>query len=175
MSIITKTGDKGATRLMFNRHVSKTDPRLEAYGTVDELNAALGLARATAAQPATRQTLQAIQKDLIILMGELATLELDRARYRRAGYSVVTGRFTARLEKLAGKLESRTAPFRGWAMPGDNPHSAALELARAICRRAERRACALREAGQLSNPQVIIYLNRLSDLLWLLARHAAPA
>src|SRR2546425_10783890 len=96
MSIVTKTGDDGTTALMFNRRVAKSDPRVEACGSVDELNAALGVARATAEHPFVRDHLLAIQKDLIILMGELRTLPEDMPRYVKAGFSAGTA---ARTEK----------------------------------------------------------------------------
>ena len=168
MSIVTKTGDQGATGLMYNRRVPKSHPRVEACGTVDELNAALGLARATAEKSSMGKALLAIQKELVALMGELATLPEDLPRYVRDGYSLTTAQATARLTKQAEELQKAT--FRGWAMPGESLHSAALDMARAVCRRAERRVCALQESGQLRNAEVIIYLNRLSDLLWLWAR-----
>ena len=172
MSIVTKTGDLGATGLMFNRRVSKCHPRVEAYGSVDELNAALGLARAAAQHDFTRDNLLAIQKDLVILMGELATGVEDLPRYVEEGYSLVTAELTVRLEKLVGEIEAQQITHRGWATPGASLHSAALDVARTTCRRAERRVCALHEAKQLHNPEILVYLNRLSDLLWLFARWA---
>jgi cob(I)alamin adenosyltransferase len=171
-SIVTKTGDEGQTGLMYNRRVSKSHPRVEACGTVDELNAALGLARATAPEDRIRNHLLAIQKELVLLMGELATAPQDLSRYLGEGHSPVTEAWTARLEDLAKASEQRESATRGWATPGGNLHSAALDTARTICRRAERRVCVLREAGQLENGHVIVYLNRLSDLLWLWAREA---
>jgi len=170
MSIITKTGDAGTTGLMYNRRVSKCHPRVEAYGAVDELNAALGMARAKAADEFTHESLLAIQKDLGTLMGELATMPEDLERYRKDGYGVVTLEMTLKLEKLANEIEGQNIAFHGWATPGTNEASAALDLARTIGRRAERRVCAMQEIRQLDNPAVLIYLNRLSDLLWLLAR-----
>jgi len=175
MSIITKTGDQGMTGLMYNRRVSKSHPRVEAYGAVDELNAALGLARATATQSFVRETLIAIQKDLIVLMGELATLTEDLQRYRKDGYSIVTADLAAKVEKAAKTIEAQQPAFHDWAIPGSGLESAALDLARTICRRAERHVCALQESGQLQNPEIIVYLNRLSDFLWLLARSDEPA
>lgn len=172
MSIITKTGDQGTTGLMYNRRVSKSHPRVEAYGAVDELNSALGLARAFAPDGLIRETVMAVQKDLVILMGELATLEEDLPRYRQDGFELVSPKMTAKLEEVAKQLEAAAKPLQGWAVPGSNPASAALDLARTIGRRAERRVCALQEAGQNSNREILIYLNRLSDLLWLLARQA---
>lgn len=170
MSIATKTGDAGDTGLMYNRRVSKCHPRVEAYGSVDELNAALGLARATASQSLVRGQLLAIQKDLVTLMGELATGVDDLPRYAKDGFSLVTPALTAKLDQGVREIEAQKISFKGWATPGSSLSSAALDLARTTCRRAERRVCALQEAGQLRNPEVIIYLNRLSDLLWLLAR-----
>jgi len=172
MSIVTKRGDRGMTALMYNRQVSKCHPRVEAYGTVDELNAALGLARAAAAHDLLRERLPTIQKDLVLLMGELATAVEDLPRYVKDGYSRVTPAMTATLEKWVAELEAANVSVKGWATPGANTGSAALDLARTVCRRAERRACALLDAGQLDNPEIVTYLNRLSDLLWLLARWA---
>jgi cob(I)alamin adenosyltransferase len=172
MSIVTKTGDAGTTGLMYNRRVSKCHPRVEAYGAVDELNAALGLARAAAKEALVREQLERIQRDLVLLMGEMATAVEDLPRYVKDGYSLVSAEMTASLEGVVKELESRNLRFRDWVMPGASVGSAALDLARTTCRRAERRVCSLHEAGQLQNPEIIIFLNRLSDLLWLLARWA---
>lgn len=172
MSIATKTGDKGTTGLMYNRRVSKCHPRVEAYGCVDELNAALGMARATAREKFVSENLLLIQKDLVILMGELATAVEDLPRFVKDGFSLVTPELTAKLDKLVKEIEAQKVSFKGWATPGANPHAAALDVARTVCRRAERRVCALQEANQLQNAEIIIYLNRLADLLWLFARWA---
>ncbi|MGA9777980.1 MAG: cob(I)yrinic acid a,c-diamide adenosyltransferase [Limisphaerales bacterium] len=170
MSIVTKTGDGGTTALMYGRRVPKNHPRVEAYGTVDELNAALGLARATAGEDFVRENLLAIQKDLVGLMGELAALPEDSPRYVKDGYPMVTPQMTAKLDALVGEIEAQNVSFKGWATPGATKNSAALDVARTVCRRAERRTCALQEAGELKNAEIVIYLNRLSDLLWLFAR-----
>ena len=170
MSIVTKTGDKGTCGLMYGRRVSKNHPRVEAYGAVDELNAALGLARATAQHDFVRENILAVQKDLVTLMGELATAVEDLRRYVKDGYSLVTPELTAKLDALVKEIEAQKISFSGWATPGANMNSAALDVARTTCRRAERRVCALQEADQLHNAEIIIYLNRLSDLLWLFAR-----
>lgn len=170
MSIVTKTGDKGTTGLMFGRRVPKCSPRVEACGTVDELNAAIGLARATSKRKFLRENLLLIQKELVILMGEIGVAEEDLPRYLKGGYSLVTPAMTAKLDALIHKLEAQNISFKGWATPGANVNSAALDVARTVCRRAERRVCALQETGELHNPEIIIYLNRLADLLWLLAR-----
>jgi cob(I)alamin adenosyltransferase len=170
MSIATKTGDGGKTGLMYNRRVSKTHARVEAYGTVDELNAALGLARATATESFVRDNLFLIQKSLVGLMGELSVVPEDLPRYAKDGHLLVTPAMTARLDALVKEIEAQKISFNGWATPGATQNSAALDLARTVCRRAERRVCALQEAGELKDAEIIIYLNRLSDLLWLFAR-----
>ena len=170
MSIVTKTGDKGMTALMYGRRVSKCHPRVEAYGCVDELNTALGMARATAEHDFLRENLLAIQRDLVTLMGELATAVEDLPRYVKDGYTLVTSQKTHKLDALVKEIEAQSVSFKGWATPGACLNSAALDMARTVCRRAERRVCALQEADQLQNSEIIIYLNRLADLLWLLAR-----
>ena len=170
MSIATKTGDDGTTALMYGRRVPKNHPRIEACGAVDELNAALGLARATAEHDFVRGNLLAIQKDLIVLMGEVSVATEDLPRYTKDGYSLITPEMTAKLDVLVREIEAQNISFKGWATPGATPPSAALDLARTICRRAERRVCGLKESGELRNAEIVIYLNRLSDLLWLFAR-----
>jgi cob(I)alamin adenosyltransferase len=170
MSIITKTGDDGTTGLMYNRRVSKCDPRVEAYGAVDELNAALGMARAATDEDFIASNLLGIQKNLVVLMGELATAREDLGRYAADGFQIVTKKLTARVEEVAKEIEAQNITYRGWATPGSNAASAALDLARTICRRAERRVCELVEPGHISNSEISVYLNRLSDLLWLMAR-----
>lgn len=170
MSIATKTGDDGTTGLMYGRRVPKNHPRVEAYGTVDELNAALGLARATAEQAFVRDHLLAIQKDLVVLMGELAVANEDRERYVNGGFALVTPPMTAKLDALVREIESQNISFKGWATPGATIHSAALDVARTVCRRSERRVYDLHAAGDFKNEEVLVFLNRLSDLLWLLAR-----
>lgn len=172
MSIVTKTGDNGTTGLMYNRRVPKTHKRVEAYGAVDELNAAIGLARANATDDFLQTNLLATQKELVTLMGELATLPEDRERYVKDGFTLVQAAMTARLEGLVKEIEAQKITYRGWATPGENVLSAALDVARTVCRRSERRVCELKEAGELPNEEVIVYLNRLSDLLWLMARKA---
>jgi cob(I)alamin adenosyltransferase len=171
MSIATKTGDNGTTGLMYNRRVSKCHPRVEAYGSVDELNAALGSARA-AAPSFLRGRLLEIQKDLVTLMGELATQIEDLPRYVKGGFPVVKPELTAKLDRIVQEIESKKVSFKGWATPGENAASAALDVARTTCRRAERRVCALHESRQLDNAEIIVFLNRLSDALWLMARWA---
>jgi cob(I)alamin adenosyltransferase len=169
MSIATRTGDDGTTELMYGRRVGKADPRVEAYGIVDELNAALGLARAQAALPLVQEELLAVQKQLVALMGELAVAPEDRARYRAAEkYPKLEPGALARLDALVAKIEDEKIKFEGWATPGASVASAALDVARTVCRRAERRVVKLAEA---ENALAIRYLNRLSDVLWLMARY----
>jgi len=170
MSIVTKTGDGGATALMYNRRVSKCDPRMEACGSLDELNAALGVARAQAQHDFIRERLRQIQPQLFVVMGELATALEDLPRYLKDGFTPVSEAMVAQLDEVVREVEADRITFEGWAVPGDHPSSAALDMARTICRRAERRVCALSDAGQLPNGQILVYLNRLSDVLWLLAR-----
>jgi len=172
MSIVTKTGDTGTTALMYGRRVSKCHPRVEAYGCVDELNAAIGLARASAEHPFLRDNLFLIQKDLVVVMGELATAIEDLPRYVKDGYVLVTTLLTQKLDALVTEIETQHSSSKGWATPGENLSAATLDVARTVCRRAERRVCALHEARQLQNSEIIIYLNRLADLLWLMARWA---
>lgn len=170
MSIATKTGDSGTTGLMYNRRVSKCHPRVEAYGSVDELNAALGLARASTTADFLREKLLQVQGDLVTLMGELATAVDDLPRYVKDGFQLVTAEYTQKLDAWVKELEAQKISFKGWATPGATPTAAALDLARTTCRRAERRVCELQEADQLKNSEIIIYLNRLADVLWLMAR-----
>ncbi len=173
MSIATKTGDEGDTSLMYGRRVPKTDARVDAYGCVDELNAALGLARATAADSFLSEQILAIQKELVTVMGELATAAADMDRYVKDGFALTTTAMTDRLTAVIDDLEAnRLAKFKDWVTPGKTFSSATLDLARTVCRRAERRVAALMAADPKFNHEILRYLNRLSDLCWLLARLA---
>ena len=170
MSIATKTGDGGTTGLMYGRRVPKNHPRVEACGTLDELNSALGLARATATEKFIGENLFWIQKSLVDVMGEVGVLTEDLPRYAKDGYALVTPELTAKLDALVQEIEAQNISFKGWATPGATQNSAALDLARSVCRRAERRVFDLQSAGDLKNAEILIFLNRLSDLLWLFAR-----
>jgi cob(I)alamin adenosyltransferase len=156
---------------MYGRRVAKCHPRVEALGAVDELNAALGMARAAAQNNRLRDALLAIQLDLARLMGELATEPADLPRYVRDGFQLVTPELTAKLDRLLAQFE-RPDAGKGWTIPGENPAAAALEAARATCRRAERRVCALQAGNELPNAEIIAFLNRLGQVLWLMARRA---
>src|SRR5580693_1285318 len=146
MSIATKTGDDGTTALMYGRRVSKTDPRVAAYGTVDELNAALGFVRATAGEPFVTGAVLAIQRELVILMGELAVAGEDRERYAKGGFKFVEAPTVDALTAIIDDIEkNHRVTYDGWATPGATLGSAALDLARTTCRRAERHVIALRE------------------------------
>ena len=171
MSIATKTGDNGSTALMFGRRVSKADPRVDSYGAVDELNAALGMVRAFVEDDAISGQVLSIQKELVTLMGELAVDPQDYARYGEKGFEYVTSAMVDRLTGIIDHLEQHhRISFKHWATPGACRESAPLDVARTICRRAERRVVALQESGASVNPEIIRFLNRLSDLCWLWAR-----
>jgi cob(I)alamin adenosyltransferase len=170
MSIATRTGDSGKTSLMYGRRVDKFDLRVETYGTVDELNAALGLARAHAELPLVKSELLLIQKELVVLMGELAVATEDAARYAADKYPKLTEPMLTHLDELVARIEGGKVSLDGWATPGASLASAALDVARTTCRRAERLVAQL-AAGQEVDLLVIRYLNRLSDLLWLFARY----
>jgi cob(I)alamin adenosyltransferase len=171
MSIVTKTGDQGETSLMYGRRVPKNDPRVEAYGAVDELTAALGVARAISENKFVTDQIFAVQKELINVMGELSTLPEDRQRYAKDGFQITDAKMVDRLTAIIVDLEEDKSLFpKDWVIPGANAVSAAIDVARTICRRAERRVIALAKSDQALNPELIRYLNRLSDLCWILAR-----
>ena len=171
MSIATKTGDNGTTALMFGKRVPKTHIRVEAYGTVDELNSVLGIARASGIEPFIAEAIFSIQKELVTLMGELAVAHEDRERYEKSGYEFVKAPMVDHLTGLVDDLEkNHKISFKHWATPGATPGAAALDLARSVCRRAERRVIEIAEIGEAVNPEIVRYLNRLSDLCWLYAR-----
>lgn len=172
MSIATKTGDTGTTALMFGRRVSKTDARVAAGGAVDELNAALGMVRAAGAEPFIADQLLAIQKELVLLMGEVAVAPEDRERYLAKNYGSITAEMVERLTAAIDDLEkNHQLVFKHWATPGATPIAAALDVARTVCRRAERSVVEVHESVQTVNPEIVRYLNRLSDLCWLYARY----
>jgi cob(I)alamin adenosyltransferase len=173
MSIVTKAGDKGETSLMYGRRLSKADARVDAYGCVDELTAALGLARSTSTHNFISEQIFAAQKDLIVVMGELATAPADRERYLKDGYQLTTAAMVDRLAQVISDLETDKSLYpKDWVIPGGTPLSAALDFARATCRRTERHIAAFSAGEKDFNPEILRYLNRLSDLCWILARYA---
>ncbi len=141
MSIATKNGDDGTTALMYDRRVPKTHPRIEACGAVDELNAALGVAHASAKHDFVRNNLLLIQKDLIILMGELCVQPEDLPRYVKDGYLLVTPAMTATLDALVGEIEEQNVSSRGWATRA-RPHRARHWTWRGRCAAGRNGACA---------------------------------
>lgn len=172
MSVATKTGDDGETALMYGRRVSKADARVDAYGCVDELNSALGVARVACAMEFVSEQVHLAQKELITVMGELATAPEDLPRYQNDGFGLTSAAMVDRLTNTIDELEKdKLLYYKGWAIPGASLASAYLDVARTTCRRAERRVATLGVETKGLNPEILRYLNRLSDLCWLLARY----
>jgi cob(I)alamin adenosyltransferase len=174
MRIYTKTGDDGTTGLLYGSRISKSDPAAEAYGTADEAVAALGLARGLAHEsaPAASAILLKLQRELFVVGADLATNPAERAKLQ-PGVSLVTAEMVDALEELIDRTVAQHPLPNEFIVPGANPISAALDLARTAVRRAERRAVSMREAGGTVTDEVLRYLNRLSDLLFVLARWQA--
>lgn len=172
MSIITGRGDQGETDLLFGKRIAKTSVRVEALGLVDELNAALGLARAAAPTDDVIAIIDHVQEKLVGLMGQLACLPEDEERYREKGYAAIHPEDVVHVETVAKDYESRGVRFTGWARPGAEGSlaRAGIDFARAVSRRAERAVLALHESGEPVPVEVRLYFNRLSDLFWILAR-----
>ncbi len=166
VKIYTKTGDDGITGLLGNRRVPKDDIRIEAYGTVDELNAVLGLARAQGLNPASDKLASQLQNELFVVGSALADPD-PAGRYHNA----IRHEHAARLEEIIDALESELKPLTTFILPGGSLAAAELHLARTVCRRAERLVVRLarQPGGDVSNA-LIVYLNRLSDLLFVMAR-----
>ncbi|MFZ5806934.1 MAG: cob(I)yrinic acid a,c-diamide adenosyltransferase [Verrucomicrobiota bacterium] len=174
MSITTKKGDDGTTEMMYGRRVSKSHGRIRICGALDELNAALGVARAATQDTWTKEQILAVQKNLISIMGEVVTDDADREKYEKSDLSKLQESDLHRLDEGVKKIESEQKPFTDWIIPGKNPTSAWLDWTRVVCRRTEREIVALSEDTQTCwcplRPLIIQYINRLSDFLWLLAR-----
>ncbi len=170
MGIVTKRGDKGDTGLLYGGRVPKDDPRVEAYGTVDEAVSALGLARALSTHGKVKEIVLAVQKELFTLGAELAT-DVEFYDKFTSHFSPVTAQMVEKLETYIAELEKETQMPTMFVVPGASPASAALDLARTIIRRAERRAVGLKNAGLVKNQEIIRYLNRLSDLVYELGRY----
>ena len=166
MKIYTKTGDSGETSLFDNTRVSKADPRVDAYGEVDELNACLGAARAAGVDTDVAELIESLQKDLFALGARLADPSARIAP--RVDKVTIDAATVQRLEQAIDRLEETLPPLRRFILPGGSPAGALLHLARTICRRAERRVIAL--GADVVDPMLVVYLNRLSDLLFVVAR-----
>lgn len=165
MSIATKTGDKGQTSLIGGLRVSKSDSRVEAYGTVDELNSAIGFARSICDDHEIAEIAKALQRELFHVGSSLATPAESRKKE-----PPVTEKMVDALTDHVHRIEAMEGILSDWSIPGEHPASAAFDVARTVCRRAERAVVRLAESGDDVPPVVITYLNRLSDLLWLFGR-----
>lgn len=170
MKVYTKTGDGGDTALFGGARVPKNDPRVEAYGDVDELNAVIGFARCIESMPRIDEVLVPIQRDLFALGAILATPDLAKMIQHLEKARIDDSRI-ADLEHAIDDCDEELEPLKAFIIPGGTPKAAALHVARTVCRRAERRVVTLRASVELPEV-VIIYLNRLSDLLFSLARVA---
>ena len=170
MRIYTKRGDDGTTGLLYGGRVPKDDLRTQAYGTLDEAVSALGLARAAGLVARVEEIVIRLQREMFVVGAELATAPENRDRLQ-PGVSKVTAAMTERAEAdIDALLELHPLPEE-FILPGETPGSAGLDLARAVLRRAERQAVALDRAGLVADREVLRYLNRVSDLLFVLARH----
>jgi cob(I)alamin adenosyltransferase len=167
----TGTGDDGTTGLLGAERARKDSPRIEAVGTIDEANAALGVARASCGGILTSEILLAIQRDLYHIMAEVAATKENAARFRTIDSARIEW-----LESQISKFESQIEPTNEFVVPGDSLAGAYLDLARSIVRRAERRVTGLYLENELENSQILVYLNRLSSLCFVLElkenRHA---
>lgn len=164
MSLSTKRGDKGKTDLIGRVRVSKGDLRVECYGTLDELNAQLGLARSLCDDQAVKARLKKVQQDLFIIGAAVATPSNSKTPA-----PVVGPELTRPLDDDVQSIEKMEGILGDWSVPGERTDAAALDVARTVCRRAERHIARLAEQEEM-NPNILIYLNRLSDVLWLFAR-----
>ena len=165
MSIATKTGDKGLTGLIGGERVSKADLRVEAFGTIDELTSMIGFARSICEDAEVGELSKTIQRELFAVSGSVANpLSSDREE------PYVTGEMVEALTAHVNRIESIDGLLADWSLPGEHAAAAAYDVARTVCRRAERHVVRLAESGEAVDAQVIAYLNRLSDLLWLCGR-----
>ncbi len=164
--VYTRTGDDGTTALGAGARVAKDAPRIEAYGTVDELNSTLGAARAAGLSPAVEELLARIQNELFHLGADLCVDEADKERYP---VPEIEERHVVALEKAIDGLSEELPPLENFLLPGGAPGAAQLHLARTVCRRAERRLVTLAATAAIG-PWALRYLNRLSDALFVMAR-----
>jgi cob(I)alamin adenosyltransferase len=169
MKIYTRTGDQGDTGLFGGARVPKDDVRVEAFGTVDETNAAIGLALSHLHEPFTRAVLDRAQSDLFTLGAELATVPGHEARL---GIHLLDETDVARLERNIDEADEPLPPLKNFILPGGPPDVAALHFARTVARRAERRVLTLSQREPV-RPALLVYLNRLADLLFVLARRVS--
>lgn len=167
MKSYDKKGDRGTTSLLFGQRVSKHSSRPEAYGVIDEANSALGLARALVSDQKLKEMLLAIQKELFIVGAELAVLPDEAPKLKDR----ISDKHTLRLQELIEEYEALVRMPTGFVPPGDTAASGALDLARSITRRAERRIAKLFDDGEIKNAELLGYCNRLADLLFTLARY----
>ena len=167
MKIYTKTGDDGRTGLFGGERVSKSDARVDAYGSVDETNACLGVARAAGLSPDVDATLERVQAELFVLGAELATPASHRARLR---LPLLAAEQVRALEAEIDRLEAVLPPLTSFVLPAGSAAASALHLARTVCRRAERAVVAIQSSAEV-RAELVFYLNRLSDLLFVMARH----
>ena len=165
MSISTKRGDGGQTGLAGGIRVSKTHPRVECYGTIDELISQMGFARSICEDAEVRERVEAIQRELYKVGSAIAT----PPESKKTPPEILPAMADA-LEAEVHRIEAEPGVIGDWSLPGSAPDAAALDVARTVCRRAERLAAGLMEDGVIRNPSILAYLNRLSDLLWLFAR-----
>jgi len=170
MKIYTKTGDAGETGLFGGGRVQKDDSRVDAYGDVDELNAVLGMARCIEVMPRIDEVLVPIQRDLFAIGALLATPDREKMAMHLEKARIDEARITE-LEHAIDDAEQELEPLKAFIIPGGTPKAAALHVARTVCRRAERHVVRLQHEVELP-PLAVIYLNRLSDLLFTLARLA---
>ena len=165
MSIATKRGDGGQTGLAGGIRVSKSSPRVEAYGTVDELNSVLGMARSICEDSDLRERTKLIQRQLFKVGSSLAT-----PPETRKGQVPVTEEMVEDLTRQVHEIEAMEGILSDWSLPGEHSTAAAYDVARTVCRRAERCVVRLIESGEVIEPNILAFINRLSDLLWLFAR-----
>jgi cob(I)alamin adenosyltransferase len=176
-SIATRTGDDGTTSLLYGQRVPKNHPQIEAVGAFDELNVAMGAVKphlgSRPRDAEIRDLITALQRNLVALMGELAVAEADAARYAESKFEKIAATDLESVDREVAALESRGLKFDGWATPGANPRAVAFDFARVSARRAERCLGSLSmSAGRNVRPLIHQFVNRVSDLLWLLAREA---
>jgi len=167
MKTFNKKGDNGETSLLYGIRVSKSDPRCEANGAIDEATSALGLARALSQKKRVQDILLMMQEDLIVLASELAT-PIEQYLHFAQEHAVITSGMVQRLEDIINEIEKELEMPKVFITPGDRASSAAINLARTIIRRAERRVVSLKQDNQLLNEEVLKYLNRLADLAFAL-------